>query len=431
MPCVATSRSIEASVPSLPQNRRKYENSIEMVGLVMKDDPIVVQKYGGACLATPDKIRAVASDVAALHSRSHRVVVVVSAMGKATDELVKLAYDVSLNPNRRELDMLLTAGERISMSLMSMALTDLGIPAISFTGSQAGVMTDDSHSSARIVDVRPIRVRDELNSGRIVVLAGFQGVNPSTKEVTTLGRGGSDTTAVAMAASLNAERCEIIKDVEGICSADPSVVPDAKVLPQLDFPSLTEMCFWGAKVLHLRSAELAHSQNVPLVIKKWGSSETGTKVAHEVLAMETGRVLAVNSIARVEFVEVDSISLHEGFETLAHHLEQHALPRPQFLASEFLDGKARFVLSSDAEVLEALIRSFEKTKNPRKYRETMSSVSLTCFGSASSELPFKASQILWRQSITADQMILSPQSVSFVVRLESREAAIKALHSLI
>ena len=164
-------------------------------------NPIIVQKYGGACLETPAKIRAVASSLADLHSRGHRVVAIVSAMGKTTDELVKMAYQVSPHPNRRELDMLLTTGERISMSLMSMALSDLGVPAISFTGSQAGVMTDESHSSARILDVRPIRVREELDRGRIVVLAGFQGVNPVTKEITTLGRGGSDTTAVAMAAA--------------------------------------------------------------------------------------------------------------------------------------------------------------------------------------------------------------------------------------
>src|SRR5215471_14424910 len=165
----------------------------------------IVQKYGGACLETPEKLRSVAQELAGLHAQGHRLVVIVSAMGKTTDELVRLAYQVSPHPNRREMDMLLTTGERISMSLMSMALFDLGVPAISFTGSQAGVMTDESHSSARILDVRPTRVREELDRGRVVVLAGFQGVNPVTKEITTLGRGGSDTTAVAMAAALKAE----------------------------------------------------------------------------------------------------------------------------------------------------------------------------------------------------------------------------------
>ena len=164
-----------------------------------------------------------------------RVVAVVSAMGKATDELVRMAYQVSPHPNRRELDMLLTTGERVSMALMSMALSDLGVPAISFTGSQAGVMTDESHSSARIIDVRPTRVLEELGRGRIVVLAGFQGVNPVTKEITTLGRGGTDTTAVAMAAALKAMRCEIIKEVDGVCTADPRIVTECKAFASAGF----------------------------------------------------------------------------------------------------------------------------------------------------------------------------------------------------
>src|SRR5258707_12542785 len=244
----------------------------------MLNHHIIVQKYGGVCLETPAKIRAVARSLAELHGRGYRVVVIVSAMGKTTDQLIQMAYQVSPTPNRRELDMLLTTGERISMSLMSMALSDLGVPAISFTGSQAGVMTDDSHSSARILDVRPIRVREELDRGRVVVLAGFQGVNPATREITTLGRGGSDTTAVAMAAALKAERCEIIKEVDGICSADPRIVSNSKPLRQLDFASLSEMCFWGAKVLHFRSVELAQSQNVPLALKNWGVAEPITQM---------------------------------------------------------------------------------------------------------------------------------------------------------
>jgi len=340
----------------------------------MRNNPIIVQKYGGACLETPAKIRAVASSLADLHSRGHRVVAIVSAMGKTTDELVKMAYQVSPHPNRRELDMLLTTGERISMSLMSMALSDFGVPAISFTGSQAGVMTDESHSSARILDVRPIRVREELDRGRIVVLAGFQGVSPVTKEITTLGRGGSDTTAVAMAAALKADCCEIIKEVDGVCSADPRIVANSKPLRQLDFASLSEMCFWGAKVLHFRSVELAQSQNVPLVLKKWGGAEHSTQVMKEVVGME---------------------------------------------------------MTCDSESLDTLLRTLEGSKDLRKQRETLSSVSLTCFGGVSSDLPFKAVQILQHHGIIADKYVLSPHSVNLFVPVESREAAVRALHSLI
>ena len=211
-------------------------------------------------------------------------------------------------------------------------------------------MTDESHSSARILDVRPIRVREELDRGRIVVLAGFQGVNPVTKEITTLGRGGSDTTAVAMAAALKAECCEIIKEVDGVCSADPRIVASSKTLRRLDFASLSEMCFWGAKILHFRSVELAQSQNVPLVLKKWGSAEHSTQVMKEVIGMESGKVLAVNSMARIEHVEIDSADLNQGFEKFAQHLKQNGLSWPQLLASAFSAGKTRMTMTCDSEV---------------------------------------------------------------------------------
>ncbi|MGY4373153.1 aspartate kinase [Bradyrhizobium sp. i1.3.6] len=390
-----------------------------------------MQKYGGVCLETPEKIRAVARSLADLHSRGHRVVAIVSAMGKTTDELIKAAYQVSPHPNRRELDMLLTTGERISMSLMSMALSDLGAPAISFTGSQAGVMTDESHSSARILDVRPARVLEELGRGRIVVLAGFQGVNPRTKEITTLGRGGSDTTAVAMAAALKAERCEIIKEVDGICSADPRVVANAKPLRRLDFASLSEMCFWGAKVLHFRSVELAQSQNIPLFLRKWGNSEHSTRVMKEVIGMESGKVLAVNSMARIEHVEIASTNLSHGFEKFAQHLKQNGLSWPQVLVSAFTAGKTRIMMTCESETLDTLLRTLERSKDLRKGRETLSSVSLTCFGGVSSDLPFQAMQILQSRGIVVEKYVLSPHSINLFVPVATREAAVTALHSLI
>lgn len=397
----------------------------------MSNHPIIVQKYGGVCLETPEKIRAVARSLADLHGRGYRVVAIVSAMGKTTDQLIQMAYQVSPAPNRRELDMLLTTGERISMSLMSMALSDLGVPAISFTGSQAGVMTDDSHSSARILDVRPIRVREELDRGRVVVLAGFQGVNPATREITTLGRGGSDTTAVAMAAALNAERCEIIKEVDGICSADPRIVADATPLRQVDFACLSEMCFWGAKVLHFRSVELAQSQDVPLVLKQWGGVEHSTQVMKEVAGMENGKVLAVNSMARIEHVEIDCKDLNDGFEKFARHLGAHSLSWPQLLASHFTAGKTSMTVACDSEWLDALLATLEHVQDLRRQREASSSVSLTCFGGVSSELPFRALQVLGQHGIVPDSYVLSPHSVSLFVAAEQREAAVTALHSLV
>lgn len=391
---------------------------------------IIVQKYGGACLSTPEKVRAVAQALAALRSQGHKVVVIVSAMGKTTDELVKLAYQVSPHPNRRELDMLLTTGERISMALMSMALSDLGVPAISFTGSQAGVMTDDSHSQARIVDVRPVRVREELDRNRVVVLAGFQGVNPVTKEITTLGRGGSDTTAVAMAAALKAERCEILKDVDGVCTADPRVVVSSRPLRKLDLSSLGEMCFWGAKVLHFRSVELARSQNVRLSIKMWGQSTEATQITNEVSGMEIGKVLSVNSHGRIEHLQIEASTLNEGFEKLASHLRQNGLSWPQLLASAH-DGGAfcRIMLTHDEESLNTLIRTLDKTPGLTRHREALSSVSITCFGGVSSDLPHQALQHLSSHKIWAHKYILSPHSITILVNPEEREGAIRALHN--
>src|ERR1700754_4957480 len=397
----------------------------------MPNHPIIVQKYGGVCLETPAKIRAGARSLADLHGRGHRVVAIVSAMGKTTDQLIQMAHEVTPSPNRRELDMLLTTGERISMSLMSMALADLGVPAISFTGSQAGVMTDASHSAARILDVRPVRVREELDRGRIVVLAGFQGVNPITKEITTLGRGGSDTTAVAMAASLRADRCEIIKEVDGVCSADPRIVGEAKPLRELEFATLSEMCFWGAKVLHFRSVELAQNQNVPLVLRKWGNAGHSTQVTKEVAGMESGKVLAVNSLARIEHLEIDSADLNQGFEKFAQHLTENSLSWPQLLASQFIAGRTNMILACDGEWLDALLRSLEGANDLRRPREASSSVTLTCFGGASSNLPMKALQLLRERGIMADNYVLSPHSVSLFVPAASREEAVRALHCLV
>lgn len=393
--------------------------------------PVIVQKYGGMCLETPEKIRLAARQIAKLHGQGTRMVIIVSAMGRTTDQLVKLAYEISPHPNRRELDMLLTTGERVSMSLMSMALSDLGIPAISFTGSQAGVLTDDSHSAARIVDVRPIRVREELERNRVVVLAGFQGVNPQTKEITTLGRGGSDTTAVAMAGALKAQRCEIIKEVDGVCSADPRLVPEAQPLRHLDFGALAEMCFWGAKVLHFRSVELALSQNVPLVIRRWESDNDSTLVFKEVNGMEIGKVLSVNSHGRVEHIGIEATDLNQGFEKFALHLKQHGLSWPQLLASAYESGQCRLMLTSDSEMLDTLLRTVEKGKGFTKLRGALSSVSLSCYGGVASDLPYRALQILGSQSISAEKYILSPHSVTLFIQPEQKDAAIRALHALV
>jgi aspartate kinase len=224
--------------------------------------PVVVQKYGGSSVADIEKIRKVAEKVAATRRAGTGVCVVVSAMGDTTDELLALAKEISPAPPRRELDMLLTAGERISMALLSMALNDMGVPAISFTGSQSGIITTDSHASARIVEVRPFRVQQELGQGKVVIVAGYQGVS-TRKEVTTLGRGGSDTTAVALAAALGAD-CEIYSDVAGVFTADPRVVPDARRLDVLSYEEMQELAQAGAKVLNAQAVEFAREKGIAI-----------------------------------------------------------------------------------------------------------------------------------------------------------------------
>ena len=235
---------------------------------------IVVQKYGGSSVADPDKIRQVAKRVIGTRDQGHQVVVIVSAMGDTTDHLLEMARKVAPNPERRELDMLLSAGERIAMALLSMAIRELGGDAISFTGSQAGIITNDRHVDARIIEVRPFRVQDELACGKIVIVAGYQGVS-YRKEVTTLGRGGSDTTAVAMAAALEAEWCEICSDIDGVYSADPRVVPKAKRLDTLSYEEMQEMAEAGAKVLNAQAVEFAKERGIAIYARATAQSVVG------------------------------------------------------------------------------------------------------------------------------------------------------------
>jgi aspartate kinase len=267
--------------------------------------PVIVQKYGGSSVADVSRIRQVAERVAATRASGHRVVVVVSAMGDTTDELLALAGQVSERPPRRELDMLLTAGERISMALLSMALCELGVPAISFTGSQSGIITSDAHAGARIVEVRPFRIQDELETGKVVIVAGYQGVSYK-KEITTLGRGGSDTTAVALAAALGATFCEICSDVDGVYSADPRVVDDPVHLPEITHEEMQVFAEAGAKVLHAAAVEYARQAGITLWARATASppGDPGTPGAGTLI-----RVAGPDTPKRVAGVASRAVSL--------------------------------------------------------------------------------------------------------------------------
>ncbi|TDD94810.1 aspartate kinase [Jiangella asiatica] len=247
---------------------------------------LVVQKYGGSSVADAAAIKRVAQRIVATKKEGHEVVVVVSAMGDTTDELLDLAEQVSPVPSARELDMLLTAGERMSMALLAMAIGDLGHEARSFTGSQAGVITDSAHGRARIIDVTPGRIRQALDGGAIAIVAGFQGVSQDSKDITTLGRGGSDTTAVALGAALDADVCEIYTDVDGIFTADPRIVSAARRMPHITYEEMLEMAACGAKILHLRCVEYARRYRIPIHVRSSFSTLTGTWVSDPINGSE-------------------------------------------------------------------------------------------------------------------------------------------------
>ena len=238
----------------------------------------MVQKFGGSSVADAASIKRVAQRIVDTQAQGHEVVVIVSAMGDTTDELLDLAQQVSPNPRPRELDMLLTAGERMSAALLAMAINDLGYTARSFTGSQAGVITTEKHGDARIIDITPGRIESALGEDDVVIVAGFQGVSQTTKDITTLGRGASDTTAVALAAALRAGYCEIYSDVDGVFSADPRIVPGARRIPEISYDEMLEMAANGAKILHLRCVEYARREHVPVHVRSSFSDKPGTWV---------------------------------------------------------------------------------------------------------------------------------------------------------
>jgi aspartate kinase len=242
---------------------------------------LIVQKYGGSSVADAAGLKRVANRIVAAKRDGNQVVVVVSAMGDTTDELIDLAEQITPIPQGRELDMLLTAGERISMALLAMAINNLGHEALSFTGSQAGVITTSAHGRARIIDVTPGRIKEALDAGSIAIVAGFQGISQDTKDVTTLGRGGSDTTAVALAAALDADVCEIYTDVDGVFSADPRVVPNARKLKTVTYDEMLELAASGAKVLHLRCVEYARRYNLPIHVRSSFTTNEGTWVVKD------------------------------------------------------------------------------------------------------------------------------------------------------
>jgi len=325
--------------------------------------PIVVQKYGGSSVADVQKMQKVADRIAATKSAGRDVVVVVSAMGDTTDDLLALAKQVCESPARRELDMLLSAGERISMALLSMALNARGIPAVSFTGSQSGIVTNDAHTNARIVEVRPFRVQDELAQGKVVIVAGYQGVS-YRRDITTLGRGGSDTTAVAIAAALEAD-CEIYSDVEGVYTADPRVVPEARRLSELSYEEMQELAESGAKVLNAQAVEFAKERGI-VIYARSSHGGPGETVIRKQPPRAPGRVAGIASEKGL-VVLTTRAGLEDGLKRMAGILDKRQVGGKQlhFQEGTGQGGSATIVLSLEnihafAELRQELSQTFGK-----------------------------------------------------------------------
>jgi aspartate kinase len=375
---------------------------------------LIVQKYGGATLATPEKIKQVAKRISDLKKSGQNIVAVVSAMGQTTNQLIELAHQVSKNPSLREMDMLLSVGERTSMALLTMALNDLNCPAISFTGSQAGILTDESHINANIIDVKAFRVSEALKENKVVILAGFQGVSPVTKEITTLGRGGSDTTAVAMAAYLNADHCEILKDVDSIFTADPKIIADAKPIENLNFDQLLDMTLWGAKVLHYKSVEMAKNKNVKLYVGPAAhDTSKGTWISKN-YAESQNKILAINSNSKVLTVEMNS-------NLFFADLNKNQIGFPQVLKSE----KNKLFISGPAEILSAIEEKYTIQNL------NFCSVSITMTNALDIKFKNTFEQKLKSENIQIFDQIDSPNSLNLILDQKNRLQAIQLLHGLI
>lgn len=382
-----------------------------------------VYKFGGASLSDIDKIKFVADYlVSEKKADASPIIVVVSAMGKTTDEMISLAQSVAPKPKRRELDMLLTSGERISMALLSLALNDRGVPAISLTGSQAGIITDNSHGNARIQATRPVRLEQHLQKGELVVLAGFQGVSEKEKEVTTLGRGGSDTTAVAMAAHFKSKICDFKKDVGGVFSADPKLVPAAKQLPQLNYKHLMDMTFWGGKVLHYRAAELAGVLDIPLRLSHFEKPSEKTLVHGDKLMIEEQKILSINSHKTVHRIFFNKTDPAELVQTFFNTYKDKELPYPQLLSIQTSDTKTMLLVVGEGT--SADYKSMGAT-----HFDTYSSITMTCHGSVSSDLVPRVMKTL--ESNMVHDILQDSTNLTLIVETKFRESVIQKLHTLI
>ncbi len=395
---------------------------------------LIVQKYGGTSVATPELIKRAALRIVSLKKKGHDVIVVISAMGDTTDQLLNLATKITDRPSGRELDMLLSSGERIAMALLSMAINSMGFPAISFTGSQSGIVTDTVHTKARIKAIRPHRVQEELKKGKIVVVAGFQGVSPE-HEVTTLGRGGSDTTAVALAYALGAEQCEILTDVDGVYTADPRIVPRARKLDVISYDEMLELASSGARVLHTRSVELAKQYKVLLHVRSSFNENPGTIVKEEETQMEEVLVRGIAYDDSEAKVTIREVSDRPGVAARIFGALAQANINVDMIIQNVSDSGTTDMSFTvpESELLQAL-GCIEKLRSEMEFKDVVADndiakVSIVGLGMRShSGVAARMFQALAEKGINIEMISTSEIKISCVVRRSEVEDAVKALH---
>ena len=395
---------------------------------------LIVQKYGGTSVGDAERIKKVAQRVVADVDAGKRIVVVVSAMGHTTDQLVDLAAQISDEPHAREMDMLLTSGERISMALLSMAIMELGRGAISLTGSQAGIVTDTSHGKARIVDVRAKRVLEALDDGKVVIVAGFQGVS-TDYDVTTLGRGGSDTTAVALAAALNADACEIFTDVDGVYTADPRIVPDARKLHAVSYEEMLELSASGAKVLMLRSVEYARRYNVLVHVRSSFSGIEGTWVRKEDSRMEQAIISGIAHDTSEAKVTILGVPDHPGVAARVFRpLADEGVNVDMIVQNASADGRTDifFTLPKD-DVARAgkILDAVKEQVGAEGVQTDLDIAKISLVGAGMKSHPGVAADMfdaLADEGINIEIISTSSIRVSCVVRANEVDRAVKAIH---
>ena len=397
---------------------------------------LIVQKYGGSSVANPERILRVARRVAQTRRAGHRVVVVVSALGDTTDELIELARRVTPRPSEREMDMLMATGEQVSVALLAMAIERFGVPAISFTGAQVGIVTDTSHTRAKVVAISAARIIEELRRGKVVVVAGFQGMT-STHEITTLGRGGSDLTGVALAVALKAALCEIYTDVEGVYTADPRVVPSARKLDRISYDEMLEMASLGAQVMQARSVEVAKKFAMPLHVRSSFSARPGTIISKEVKSMEEvvvrGVALAKNE-AKVTICDVpDRPGLAAKIFT---RLSEANINVDMIVQNVSRTGSTDMSFTVPAEDLQRTLTAARKVARDIKaegvtYDDKIAKVSVVGVGMRShSGIAARMFQALAKESINIEMISTSEIKISCIISKRQAARAVRALHKV-